>query len=79
MNKWYYAECNGIFTLIFLYKFEDGYFEGFSVTEMYRIKKLTLSTHYLEKKYTECPFLEIKDNRYTVFDELYNYLGEINI
>lgn len=79
LNKWYYVECNEIFTLIFLYKFENGYYEGFSVTEMYGIKKHTISPHYLDKVYKECEYLEIKGNRYTIFDELYNYLGEINL
>ena len=79
LNKWYYTECNGVFTLIFLYKYENGYYKGISPTEMYGIMKRTISAHYLEEKYTECPFLEVKNNRYTIFDELYNYLGEINI
>lgn len=79
INKWYYTERNEIFTLIFLYKYKNGYYEGFSVTGMHGIKKHTISPRCLEKKYTECKFVDIKGNRYSIFDEYYHYLGEINI
>ena len=77
-NKWYFNSKGEILELIIIIsKTEKGYR---LISLQNGLIKITEYPDFLTKKnFKECIYLEIKNNRYTIFDELYNYLGEINI
>ena len=78
INKWYHNSKNDILELIFIVDVTDKSYIVLSIQN--GSKKITEYPDFIvDKNYTECKHIEIKRNRYSIFDSLCHYLGEINI
>lgn len=78
INKWYYNSKHDILELIFILDVTDKSYRVLSIQN--RFKKITEYPDFVvDRNYTECNHVDIKGGRYSVFDESYHYLGEVNL
>lgn len=74
LNKWYYRyNEDGNFTLFFPIKKDKYYYGGYIYFDS------GFEPCYFEQNFNKVEYLDIKDNRYSIFDESYHYLGELNL
>lgn len=81
INKWYYRYNNndGNFTLFFPIKKDKYYYYGVMIEDGYIDLDSCFEPYYFEQDFNKVKYLDIKDNRYSIFDELHHYLGEVNL
>ena len=78
LNKWYHNSKYDILELIFILDITDKSYRVLSIQN--GLKVITEYPDFVvDRNYVECEYIEIKNNRYSVFDVLYNYLGEVNL
>lgn len=78
INNWYHNSKNDILELIFILDVTDKSYIVLSIQN--GLKKITEYPDFIvDKNYTKCKHIDIKGNRYSIFDSLHHYLGEINI
>jgi len=80
LNKWYYRDNeDGDFTLFFPIKKDKYYYYGTMIEDGDIDFESGFEPHYFEQVFNKVEYLDIKDNRYSIFDELNHYLGEVNL
>lgn len=78
INKWYYNSKHDILELIFILDVTDKSYRVLSIQNGF--KKITEYPDFVvDRSYAECNHVDIKGGRYSVFDESYHYLGEVNL
>ena len=80
LNKWYYRDNEyGDFTLFFPIKKDKDYYYGTMIEDDDIDFESGFEPYYFKEDFKEIHFLEVKGYRYTIFDELYKYIGEVNL
>ena len=80
LNKWYYRDNeDGNFTLFFPIEKDKYYYYGTMIENSDIDFDSGFEPCYFEKNFNKVEYLDIKGNRYSIFDESYHYLGEVNL
>ena len=80
LNKWYYRyNEDGNFTLFFPIKKDKYYYYGTMIEGGYIDFDSGFEPCYFEQNFNKVEYLDIKGNRYSIFDKSYHYLGELNL
>lgn len=78
-NKWYYRLDDIGLTLFLLLEDSDkDYYNGVMIDDTIDLDS-GFEKPYFKNNFKECPFIEIKGNKYSLFDNNYHWLAEINI
>lgn len=80
LNKWYFRDNeDGNLTLFFPIKKDKYYYYGTMIEDGDIDFDSGFEPCYFEQNFNKVEYLDIKGNRYSIFDKSYHYLGEVNL